>query len=66
MAEEKYETPPEAPHFTSDEVSDADSEEKPAVAPELGSPLGAPEESAPDNVEIADEMTKTATKGPHN
>lgn len=67
MAEDRYESPAETPHFTTDEVSDADAKDSPSVAPDLGAPLGTdPDERAPDNVAIADEMTQTAIKGPHH
>jgi len=67
MADDKYESPAETPHFTTDEASDADAKDSPSIAPDLGTPLAADsEEQAPDNVAIADEMTQTAIKGAHH
>ncbi len=67
MAEDKYESPAETPHFTTEEVSDADAKDSPSVAPDLGAPMAADsKERAADNVAIADEMTQTAIKGAHN
>jgi len=77
MAEEKPDSPQQAPNFTTDEVSDAGTEspsiapdktsdagtESPSVAPDLGAPLPEPDERAAETVDIADEMTKTAIKG---
>jgi hypothetical protein len=65
MADENNESPPETPHFTTEDASDAGPEDEPSVAPDLGGPLPAPKESAADTTDIADEMTKTAIKGAH-
>lgn len=67
MAEDQYESPAETPHFTTEEVSDVDAKDSPSVAPDLGAPLSSDsKERAAETTQIADEMTQTAIKGPHN
>ena len=65
MADEKFQAPPETPHFTSDDASDA-GPETPSVAPDVGPSEADPDANAADGTELADDIAKTAIEGPHN
>ena len=65
MADEKFEAPPETPHFTSEDASDANAD-TPSVAPDEAEPVPNPEDTAAEGTDLADDIAKTSIEGPHN